>query len=46
MPRQAAFFIQQAAEKIGKAMLVRDGIDPARITPSASLLPSCAMIIP
>jgi HEPN domain-containing protein len=31
VPRQAAFFIQQAAEKIGKAMLVRDGIDPARI---------------
>lgn len=31
VPRQAAFFIQQAAEKIGKAMLIRDGIDPARV---------------
>lgn len=31
VPRQAAFFVQQAAEKIGKAMLIRDGVDPARI---------------
>jgi HEPN domain-containing protein len=31
VPRKAAFFLQQAAEKIGKAMLIRDGIDPGRI---------------
>ena len=31
VPRQAAFFLQQAAEKIGKALLVREGVDPARI---------------
>jgi HEPN domain-containing protein len=31
VPRQAAFFLQQAAEKIGKALLIREGVDPARI---------------
>jgi HEPN domain-containing protein len=31
VPRQAAFFLQQAAEKIGKALLIRDGVDPERI---------------
>lgn len=31
VPRQAAFFLQQAAEKVGKAMLIRDGVDPVRI---------------
>jgi HEPN domain-containing protein len=31
VPRQAAFFLQQAAEKIGKSLLIREGIDPARI---------------
>jgi HEPN domain-containing protein len=31
VPRQAAFFVQQAAEKIGKALLIREGVDPARI---------------
>lgn len=31
VPRQAAFFLQQAVEKIGKALLIRDGVDPARI---------------
>jgi HEPN domain-containing protein len=31
VPRQAAFFLQQAAEKVGKAMLIREGIDPVRI---------------
>jgi HEPN domain-containing protein len=31
VPRQAAFFVQQAAEKIGNALLIRDGIDAARI---------------
>jgi HEPN domain-containing protein len=30
-PRQAAFFLQQAVEKIGKALLIREGIDPQRI---------------
>jgi HEPN domain-containing protein len=29
--RQAAFFLQQAVEKIGKALLIREGIDPARV---------------
>jgi HEPN domain-containing protein len=31
VPRQAAFFVQQAAEKIGQALLIREGVDPARI---------------
>ena len=31
VPRQAAFFLQQAAEKIGKSLLIREGVDPARI---------------
>jgi HEPN domain-containing protein len=31
VPRQAAFFLRQAAEKVGKAMLIREGIDPERI---------------
>jgi HEPN domain-containing protein len=31
VPRQAAFFLQQAAEKVGKALLIREGIDPVRI---------------
>ena len=30
-PRQAAFFLQQAAEKIGKSLLIREAVDPARI---------------
>jgi HEPN domain-containing protein len=46
VPRQAAFFLQQAAEKIGKALLIRDGIDPGRIHPSGSWPPSCLIIIP
>lgn len=31
VPRQTAFFLQQAAEKVGKALLIRDGVDPGRI---------------
>ena len=31
VPRRAAFFLQQAAEKVGKAVLIREGIDPVRI---------------
>ncbi len=31
VPRQAAYHLQQAAEKIVKALLVREGVDPGRI---------------
>jgi HEPN domain-containing protein len=41
VPRQAAFFVQQAAEKIGKALLIREGVDPRESTPSAGSPQSC-----
>lgn len=31
VPRQAAFFLQQAVEKVGKALLIDEGVDPAKI---------------
>jgi HEPN domain-containing protein len=31
VPRQTALFLQQATEKIGKSLLIREGVDPARI---------------
>ena len=37
VPRQAAFFVQQTVEKIGKALLVHDGVDPERIHAIAKL---------
>lgn len=37
VPRQAAFFVQQTVEKIGKALLVHDGVDPERVHAIAKL---------
>jgi HEPN domain-containing protein len=45
VPRQAAFFLQQAAEKIGKSLLIREGIDPARIHAIGSWLQNCLSLI-